>query len=290
MSLFDAPPGKKLRYLRLMLDCLRGRGGGFFIPYRYADGVPIDAPIAPHLHSRFAQAQPRMANLLAQMATYRDGLSAIKRDAPAPEPRWGQDWFPGLDAAAYYTLIRQHQPQRIVEIGSGHSTRFAVQAIRDQGLNTKIHAIDPAPRAAITQALAETVTWHRMTVETIPPDQRPVLAAGDILFIDSSHILMPGTDVDCLFHDWLPSLPAGVLVHIHDIFLPAPYPRGWRWRGYNEQPLVASLLGTQAYELIFASAYLRAEHPADMSELDPVIYRPEEAIESSLWLRKNDGM
>ena len=286
MSLFDAPPGKRLRYLRLMLASLRGRGGGFFIPYRYADGVDREAATAPWLHEQFEASLPSMQAVLDDIASHRDALSRIAKDAAAPTPRWGQDWFTGFDAAAYYALIRRHQPKRIVEIGSGHSTRFAVQAIRDEELPTKIDAIDPAPRAVITQALSDTVTWHRMTVESLPRDQRPVLNAGDMLFIDSSHILMPGTDVDCLFHDWLPQLPEGVLIHIHDMFLPAPYPKHWRWRGYNEQPAVAALLGTGAYKLVFASAYLRAQQPERLAALAPPVHRPDNALETSLWLEK----
>ena len=285
MSLFDAPSGKRLRYLRLMLSSLRGQGGGFFIPYRYADGVDREAPTAPWVQEAFDAALPTMQGVLDDINAHSTDLEKITIDAPAPAPRWGQDWFTGFDAAAYYALIRRHQPQRIVEIGSGHSTRFAAQAIKDGQLTTRIDAIDPAPRAVITDALADTVTWHRTTVENLPPEHRPTLNAGDILFIDSSHILMPGTDVDCLFHDWLPQLPAGVLVHIHDIFLPAYYPKHWRWRGYNEQPLVTALLGTSRYKLIFGSAYLSTQHRDKLDGLSAV-HCPKGAIESSLWLEK----
>ena len=79
--------------------------------------------------------------------------------------------------------------------------------------------------------------------------------SGDILFIDSSHIAMPGTDVDRLFLDVLPRLAGGTLVHIHDITLPDAYPEIWDWRGYNEQMLVGALLQGGGYELVFASHY-----------------------------------
>ena len=81
------------------------------------------------------------------------------------------------------------------------------------------------------------------------------LEAGDILFIDSSHIAMPGTDVDRLFLDVLPRLAGGTLVHIHDIALPYAYPKIWAWRGYNEQLLAGALLQGGGYELVFASHY-----------------------------------
>ena len=82
------------------------------------------------------------------------------------------------------------------------------------------------------------------------------LAAGDILFIDSSHIAMPGTDVDRLFLDVLPRLAGGTLVHIHDITLPYAYPKIWDWRGYNEQLLAGALLQGGGYELVFASHFV----------------------------------
>ncbi len=81
------------------------------------------------------------------------------------------------------------------------------------------------------------------------------LAAGDMLVVDSSHILMPGTDVDLLLNRVLPALPSGVLVHFHDIFLPDDYPAGWAWRGYNEQLGVAALLSGGTFEPLFASHY-----------------------------------
>ena len=124
----------------------------------------------------------------------------------------------------------------MVEIGSGHSTRFAARAIADGGLETQLIAIDPEPRADL-QALK--VEWHRETLQQacrIPAAH--VIAAfhpGDLLFVDSSHILMPGTDVELILTELLPRLPAGALVQIHDIFLPDAYPADWTWRGYNEQ-------------------------------------------------------
>ena len=81
------------------------------------------------------------------------------------------------------------------------------------------------------------------------------LVEGDILFIDSSHILMPGTDVDMLFNHVLPGLPRGVLVHVHDVFLPDDYPPEWEWRGYNEQLAVATLIQGGAFQLLWSSHY-----------------------------------
>src|SRR5262245_31183128 len=84
--------------------------------------------------------------LLSLIEGHARELEAIGPDAP-PAPRWNQDWFPRLDAAAAYAMVRALRPKRIVEVGSGHSTRFLARAVADGGLDTRITAIDPEPRA-----------------------------------------------------------------------------------------------------------------------------------------------
>ena len=113
------------------------------------------------------------------------------------------------------------------------------------------------------------------------------LKAGDALFIDSSHILMPGSDVDLVLNRVLPRLPSGVLVHIHDIFLPFDYPPIWGWRAYNEQQGVLPLLTTGAYEPLFSSVWAD-QRLADRLGRSVVarLPRPAEAMSTSLWLLK----
>src|SRR5205085_11925725 len=112
-------------------------------------------------------------------------------------------------------------------------------------------------------------------------------ASGDILFIDSSHILMPGTDVDFLFNRVLPGLPRGVLIHVHDIFLPDDYPPEWEWRGYNEQLAVAALLQGRGFRLLWSSHYAatQMEHAVDASAARDIPLMPG-AHEASVWMVK----
>jgi len=91
----------------------------------------------------------------------------------------------------------------------------------DGRLATRLTAIDPAPRAALAGLPVE---WLRDAVPGVGMAPFAALAPGDFLFIDSSHVLMPGSDVDFLINRLLPGLPPGVLVHLHDIFLPDDYP------------------------------------------------------------------
>jgi predicted O-methyltransferase YrrM len=266
------------RRLRLGLPTLFGmRPGGFFIPYRHAaearpGGYPALRPI-------FEAAEPRFCALLAEIEEFASDLERIA--AGSGPARFAQDWFPRLDAAAAYTMVRRRKPARIVEIGSGHSTRFLARAVADSGLATEITCIDPAPRADL-DGLG--VRHIRALLQEAGDAAFAALAAGDVLFIDSSHVAMPGTDVDRLFLDILPRLPAGALVHVHDVTLPDSYPEAWSWRGYNEQLLVGALLQGGAFELNFASHYVATMRslPGVLSRL-PV--RPG-AFETSLWLRK----
>jgi hypothetical protein len=275
------------RRLGLGLSTLLGLRRGFFIPYRYAHFLspPGGRPPYQPIERLFETNTATFAAELQALAEYADALRAIGRQS-APAPRWDQDWFPRLDAAIAYAIVRRHRPARIVEVGSGHSTRFMVRAVEDGGLATQIFAIDPAPRAAL-QGLP--IEWLPATVPAcgLTPFQR--LAAGDLLFIDSSHILMPGTDVDFLLNDVLPILPAGVLLHLHDIFLPDDYPASWGWRGYNEQSGVAALLDGR-WEPLFASRYVATRMSDRLN--DSVIARLPllpGAFETSLWLRRREA-
>ena len=216
-------------------------------------------------------------SFVISIESYAAELEAIGKDAPPPAPRWNQDWFPRLDAAAAYAMVRTLRPRRIVEIGSGHSTRFLARAAADGGLDTHITAIDPQPRASL-EGLE--VRWLKQPVQATALEVFAALEERDILFIDSSHQLKPGSDVEFLLEKVLPRLAKGVRVHFHDIFLPDPYPAAWAWRRYNEQQAVAPLVGS-SFAMEFSS------HQA--SKLNGVVARlplKDGAIESSLWLRK----
>ena len=217
--------------------------------------------------------------VLAWIEGFARDLERIGAERP-PAPRWDQDWFPRLDAAAAYAVVRRTRPRRIVEVGSGHSTRFLVRAARDGNLGTCITAIDPAPRASIA---ALPVEWRRIPVQACELAVFEALGAADILFVDSSHQLKPGSDVEFLLQRALPCLAKGVRVHFHDIFLPDDYPPDWAWRRHNEQQALAPLIG-KGYAAEFSShQHLKAGRPNGVLARLPLVPG---AFESSLWLRK----
>ena len=252
---------------------------GFFTPHRHAASATPRA--YPGLEPRFVAADPEMRALIAEIDRLGPDLARLK--GPPPAPRFDQAWFARLDAAAAYAMVRGRAPECIVEVGSGHSTRFMVRAVADGGLSTTIQCIDPSPRAVLTDLGVDHVP---SLLQDLAPGEVLPLKTGDILFIDSSHVAMPGTDVDRLFGDILPRLPSGVLVHIHDIVLPDPYPRHWHWRGYNEQLLVACLIDG-GYRLLWSSHWL-ASRRADWLEGTVIADLPliEGTPETSVWLEK----
>ena len=250
---------------------------GWVIPHRYAPLLPPPGAQPPY---------PAIERLFeAHTAEFTAVLDAVDARADALESckaMFEQSWFPSLDAAVAYALVRERKPRRIIEVGSGHSTRLLSKAVGGVG---EILAIDPAPRADIADLPG--VRVKSSTLQAAPDTVFDGLVQGDVLFIDSSHILMPGSDVDILLNRVLPRLPSGTLVHIHDIFLPFDYPAIWGWRAYNEQQGVVPLLTSGAFKPIFSSVWAE-RRMADRLAASVIsrLPRPPDALPASLWLEK----
>jgi hypothetical protein len=154
-------------------------------------------------------------------------------------PYWNNPWLPALDAIAIYGFMAANRPRLYLEVGSGYSTRFARQAIKDHSPETEILSIDPCPRDEIDAICDEVI---RLPVEEVDLELFDRLESGDILFIDNSHRVLMNSDATMLFLDVLPRLKSGVLIQIHDICLPYDYPEEWLSRYYSEQYVLAAFL------------------------------------------------
>ena len=231
----------------------------------------------------FEAAEEEFAGHLRAIQAHAASLAAIGGDSP-PAPRWNQDWFPRLDAAAAYAMVRRLRPRRIVEVGSGHSTRFMARAIADGGIDSVLTSIDPRPRATLDGLPIKIL---RQPVQRCGTEPFAALEPGDILFIDSSHRQSAGGDVEFLLQKVLPTLPAGVLLHFHDIFLPDGYPAHWAWRRYDEQTAVAALIAEGGYAPLFSSAWVVSRRPEWLAQgILAQLPLMAGALESSLWLRR----
>lgn len=213
----------------------------------------------PHagLQEALAQRRAIYAGWLTRFLELRDDFRRIPLHAArqATEPAWVNGYFPCLDAVALYGFLALGNPPRYFEIGSGHSTKFARQAIRDHRLRTEITSLDPHPRATI-DALADTVI--RQPLEAVNARLFDELESGDILFCDGSHRCFTNSDVTVFFLEILPRLRPGVRVHIHDVTLPNDYPPAYNRRYYSEQYLLAAYLlarGTR-FDVLLPNAFI----------------------------------
>ena len=276
--------GRRMRLGLLTVLGLARRG--FFIPHRYAHTLPRlghNQSYEP-LEAVMTAASEQFEAVLEEIDKLATDLSALGNEPP-PAPRWKQDWFPTLDAAVAYTMVRVKQPKRIIEVGSGHSTRFIKRASDDGGLETHITAIDAQPNRFADKLDIEFLC---SPLNQVDGKIFSTIGSGDILFIDSSHVLMPGSDVDDLLNRIIPTLRSGALLHIHDIFLPDDYPANWEWRGYNEQQGVAPMITGGAFQILFASHFVKTRMAKKLSN-SAVARLPSNlgSLPASLWLRKN---
>jgi hypothetical protein len=192
------------------------------------------------------------------------------------------NYFQPADACLTYLVARTYQPKTWFEVGSGNSTGVVRQAISDGNLATKLVCVDPNPRVDISSIADEVV---RAEAELLAADSiAERLNCNDVLFIDSSHELKAGGDVIHLLLNVVPKLRAGVLVHIHDIFLPYDYPRRWveEYSTLDEQYVVQAMLQFGAkFEVVWPGYYVQRSRPDISSKLDFLNH----GSAQSLWLR-----
>ena len=184
--------------------------------------------------------------------------------------------FPPADAEYLYNIIRSYKPKRIIEIGSGHSTLMAANAInqnkfQDKNYNCQHICIEPYENKWLDELGVQII---REKVENCDISLFKKLEENDILFIDSSHIIRPQGDVLFEYLEILPSLQSGVLVHIHDIFTPQDYPEEWVFYGHrlwNEQYLLEAFLTcNNDFTIIGSTNFLLYNHYDDFAKTHPI--------------------
>lgn len=223
---------------------------------------------------------------LLRVLRYGDELEAIPDEfLDRRTPFYRNLAFPPGDAEILYGLVRHFAPQRIVEVGSGESTKFAARALRANGRG-ELLCIEPYEHPEFEGVGFDV---DRRKVEDVEPERFSQLAAGDILFVDSSHVARAGGDVVHLFTAVLPALASGVIVHVHDIFTPRDYPPEWlrrRWFWDEQYVLEAMLAASDRYEILLALNLLYHEHRAELDAACPVLARGQDPREpGSFWLR-----
>lgn len=187
-------------------------------------------------------------------------------------------YFESVDAELLYGLVRLRKPVRIIEIGSGFSTRLMRLAIErnrneDHSYQGRMTTVDPFASESLE---LDTPSWAkilRAPIQAIDPRSVESLEEGDMLFIDSSHVVATNSDVVFEFLQLIPRVRPGVLVHVHDIFIPCEYPRRWLRDGrmaWNEQYLLQAFLSfSEAFRVVFAAHWAHINIPDSLAEAVP---------------------
>jgi len=203
-----------------------------------------------------------------------------------------QSFGPG-DADVLYAMVRHLRPRRILEVGGGESTKLMRQALRRnraEGAPCVHECIEPYEAPWLEELGLDRLI--RQKVEDVSLDEFSALGRDDILFIDSSHVIRTGGDVTFLYLEVLPRLAPGVVVHVHDIFLPFVYPREWAEKSHhywNEQYLLQAFLAfNEEFETELALAYLAHTDRSALLAACPTMARRDNTP-GSFWLRRASG-
>jgi predicted O-methyltransferase YrrM len=240
----------------------------------------------PGIDLNYAGAAATLARLTPQA---RD-LDAVPYEKTPGAPFWFDNAsFTDFDAATLHTLLRDLKPRRYIEVGCGYSSLVSALALERnirEGHACRATYIDPEPRLDLRARLAFAELWLD-PIQKVPLDVFRELEAGDVLFIDTSHVLKLQGDVEYELVHILPALRPGVWIHIHDIFTPYDYPEDWlttriRFAG-NEQYAVECLLsGGDRFRVELPLYGLWKDEPEALRKFFPRgRTRPQ-----SLWLRR----
>lgn len=231
-------------------------------------------------------------NLINKSLSHKDKIWTIQdssKETDSTKPSWNNGFLPGLDIIGIYTLISEFKPKRYIEIGSGNSTKVAYKAKTEQKLVTEIISIDPMPRAEIDNLASRVI---REPFENIDINILNELDKDDILFVDNSHRILPNSDSMVFYLEILPRLKKGVIVHIHDIYLPYDYPQFMCDRFYSEQYGLAMYLlaDPERYDTILPNYFISEDK--ELSDLISPIWNHDNLKEvekhgGSYWIRIN---
>jgi predicted O-methyltransferase YrrM len=228
--------------------------------------------------------------LLERFAEYYGEIPFKDERSPGLRYYFQNPYFSYGDAIILYSMLRHRRPKRIVEVGSGFSSsvmldtneRFCSQQMR-------MTFIDPYPERLLSLLTNEDAEQHEIindVVQNVPLERFAALGAGDVLFIDSSHVAKVGSDVVHLLTAVLPRLNTGVVVHFHDVFWPFEYPEEWirAGRAWNENYVLKAFLQFNAsFKVLFFNTYIAIHHGEVAQRLLPKFMANPGG---SLWIEK----
>jgi hypothetical protein len=244
-----------IRYLKFLNRLRRGHQP-VFLEYK-VDFRPrwTDGEGNPHLARIISARRRQYVENLGHLAGLLPVVQSIERGEGSVEGiDWKNHFIPAVDALSLMWAATRAKTT-FMEVGSGNSTLFAKAALEHFKSSVKIISIDPQPRVGIDRFCDEVI---RRPLEDVDLSLFDRLQPGDTLFVDNSHRSFMNSDVTAFMLDVLPRLKPGVLVGIHDVFLPFDYFSHWSNRAYNEQYLLGCYLvaNPQYFEIQLANYWI----------------------------------
>jgi len=255
------------------------RVGLHIVPKSFYSAIPDVATLPPGTFERRSPLAGVRLDLDAQLAWAREHLAEPMREFTPPEaPTYGP-----VDSIVLYGMLRALRPARVIELGSGASTHVTAAALRANG-EGELEVFDPYPGDGV-DGIAR---LHRARAQDVPAATFEALRSGDVLFVDTTHTVKIGSDVNHIVLDVLPRLAPGVVVHFHDIFLPYEYPRRWLedfGLYWAEQYLLQAFLACNAdFEVLLAVTALARDRSEAFAELLPATVTRRAG--AAFWLRR----
>jgi len=228
-------------------------------------------------------------NLLKELSFYYLGLPFKDQKEGNLRYFFENAMYSYTDGIILYSMIRHFKPKQIIEAGSGYTSALMLDT-NELFFNNQIKLtfIEPYPErlySLITDNDKKNTTIIEQNIQSVEIEEFKKLEKGDILFIDSSHIVKCGSDVNYILFEILPALNSGVLIHIHDIFYPFEYPKKWVFKGWNwneDYFLKSFLMYNDKFEIKIFSDYLHLFHNEAFADMPLTSKMPG----GNIWLEK----
>ena len=264
-------------------------------PYRYESTIPtrFDTDVGRLSQRRNLPGVDldvaRCLNFVSELKPFAEEIISFPIEKKPGTDFWFRNYgYEDFDAVTLYSIIRHLKPKRMIEIGCGFSSRVTSLACRkneSEGHPIECLFIEPYPSATLeTFKLCGKLLVEK--VENVSPSTFKALEAGDILFIDTTHIIKAQSDCCYELLEILPILNPGVWIHVHDIFTPYDYPEEWlidQLRSFNEQYALEAILSNgKSFEIKLPLFLLWKEHRAALGQLMPQA----SARPGAFWIQK----
>jgi hypothetical protein len=267
-----------------------GAGGFDLLRRHFYSPVPQLEELPPDTFQRRSPLPGIAWDMDRYQSLLRDLAPLLTEFTPPPGFFWDNPMYGPVESEILYALVRRHKPNRIVELGSGFSSLIIAAGCRknaSEGEHCRYVAFDPFARDFVKEGIDGMDSLGAVGATEVRQEEFEALAESDILFIDTTHTVKVGGDVNRVLLEVLPKLASGVLVHVHDIFLPYEYPREFfeKQLFWQEQYLLQGLLAENpSLEVLFPAYAVVRERPDLIKALIPMHERP--SGPGAFWIRR----